>query len=137
MLTSKATELFRIVHFTLPPIIKPPFPTPSLKLVPNFSIISPIEREEIISHCFHLHFLNYEKRKHFFFFLMSTGLSHLLFCKMPVQILCLVCTGLLVLFIYKRSLSIKVTSHLWCKYFSSVCHLSLSLIIILFFHSEF
>lgn len=54
---------------------------------------------------------------------MSTGLSYLLFCQMPVQILCLVCTGLLVLFIYKRSLPIKETFHLWCKYFSSVCHL--------------
>lgn len=37
MLTSKATLFFRIAHFTLPSMTKPPcFPIPSLKLVTNF-----------------------------------------------------------------------------------------------------
>lgn len=100
VLTDGAQLLFRSVRFTLPSIIKQPcFPAPSLKLVPNFSITSPIEREEILSHCFYLQFFNYERSNHFF---MSTGLLYLFFCQMPVQILCLICNGL---FIYKRSFS--------------------------------
>lgn len=45
MPTNGAQLLLRTVHFTLPSTIKPPcFPTPSLKLVRNFQIITPVKR---------------------------------------------------------------------------------------------